>query len=550
MTTTATPKTSASAAPAASAGGRLVEFKVEDGLAILELNDPPANTYTYEMMRQLDQAILDARMNDEVWVIILRGKGNKFFSAGANIKMLSEVTPRFKYFFCLHANETLNRLEQTPKLTIAALNGHTVGGGLEIAMACDIRLACQDAGKVGLPEVNLGVLPGTGGTQRLSRLVGKSRAIEMMVKGETFSFERARSGFRLAAIASGMKVILLTGLGIAACRWMGLGGDDLRIAAIMFGCPTAVITYVMASRLKGDPDLAATIVIVLAGVTTSAQVLEHGTVAHEPSYAVKFNLSQSKIEASSAILARWQRDQQWALTFVIAVALPVTFGFYGLVRKKAPVDSMTGLTVETLLLLPPSLGFLIYLSLNGQNHLTPGNWSLNTLIAFSGIVTALSTFFLADDLRIGRKVHGDLTGINVDTGGRVDARRANPAGRRHVHGDGGTPCRSGARGRPARSTRREHLTKFREDAMIHPLDDYPIHQTSQPLLHPATDSPNAYDRYFFNGYRIADEPVETMFFAVALGVYPNRGIMDAAFAVVRDGVQHNVRASRRAPADR
>jgi enoyl-CoA hydratase/carnithine racemase len=189
MATTAAPKKTTDAEAGTH---RLVEYRVEDGLAILELNDPPANTYTYEMMRQLDEAILSARMHDDVWVIILRGKGNKFFSAGANIKMLSEVTPRFKYFFCLHANETLNRLEHTPKLTIAALNGHTVGGGLEIAMACDLRLACQDAGKIGLPEVNLGVLPGTGGTQRLSRIVGKSRSIEMMVKGETFSFEKAQ----------------------------------------------------------------------------------------------------------------------------------------------------------------------------------------------------------------------------------------------------------------------------------------------------------------------------------------------------------------------
>src|SRR5881227_1323414 len=170
----------------------LVHYTVEGGVAIIELDDPPANTYTYEMMRQLDEAILTARMEDEAHVIILRGKGEKFFSAGANIKMLSEVTPRFKYFFCLHANETLNRLEQTPKLTIAALNGHTVGGGLEIAMACDIRLAKENAGKIGLPEVNLGVLPGTGGTQRLARLVGKARAIELMAKGELFSFDRAK----------------------------------------------------------------------------------------------------------------------------------------------------------------------------------------------------------------------------------------------------------------------------------------------------------------------------------------------------------------------
>ncbi len=106
--------------------------------------------------------------------------------------MLSTVDPTFKYYFCLHANETLLRLEHTPKLVIAALNGHTVGGGLEIAMAADIRIARQDAGKIGLPEVNLGVLPGTGGTQRLSRMVGKSRAIELIVTGNTFSFEEAK----------------------------------------------------------------------------------------------------------------------------------------------------------------------------------------------------------------------------------------------------------------------------------------------------------------------------------------------------------------------
>src|SRR2546429_311763 len=136
----------------------LVHFMVEGGVAIIELDDAPANTYTYEMMRQLDEAILRARFDDDVHVVVLRGHGDKFFSAGANIGMLNSVTPRFKFFFCLHANETLNRLEQTPKLTIAALNGHTVGGGLEIAMACDIRLAKEHAGKIGLPEVNLGVL--------------------------------------------------------------------------------------------------------------------------------------------------------------------------------------------------------------------------------------------------------------------------------------------------------------------------------------------------------------------------------------------------------
>ena len=169
----------------------LVNYRTEQGLAIIEMNDPPANTYTYEMNRQLDDAILAARMDDNAHVLVLTGAGEKFFSAGANIRMLSTVDPTFKYYFCLHANEMLLRLEHTPKLVIAAINGHCVGGGLEIAMACDLRIARKDSGKIGLPEVNLGVLPGTGGTQRLSRLVGKSKAIELMVTGNTFSFEEA-----------------------------------------------------------------------------------------------------------------------------------------------------------------------------------------------------------------------------------------------------------------------------------------------------------------------------------------------------------------------
>src|SRR5579872_4390720 len=171
----------------------LVNYRVEDGIAVIELNDPPANTYTYEMNRQLDESILKARMDNDVYVIVLTGAGDKFFSAGANIKMLASVDPTFKYYFCLHANETLLRLEHTPKLVIAAINGHCVGGGLGIAMAADIRIARQGGGKIGLPEVTLGVLPGTGGTQRLSRLVGKSKAIELMATGATFSFEEAKA---------------------------------------------------------------------------------------------------------------------------------------------------------------------------------------------------------------------------------------------------------------------------------------------------------------------------------------------------------------------
>src|SRR5712691_3647222 len=171
---------------------KLIEYTSEKGVAILTLNEPPANTYSYEMMRQLDASILKARMDESVQVIVITGSGEKFFCAGANISMLRNVAPEFKYYFCLHANETLSRFEQPPKLVIAAINGHCVGGGLEVAMAADLPIARRGAGKMGLPEVSLGVLPGTGGTQRLARLVGKSRAIELMATGEMFDFERGQ----------------------------------------------------------------------------------------------------------------------------------------------------------------------------------------------------------------------------------------------------------------------------------------------------------------------------------------------------------------------
>src|SRR6266571_6532685 len=134
--------------------GNLIDYRVEKGVAIFELNDPPANTYTYEMNRELDECILKARMDDDVHVIVMRGAGEKFFSAGANIKMLSEVTPQFKYFFCLHANETLLRLEQTPKLVIAALNGHTVGGGLALERELQQQLFQSEDAKEGLGAYN------------------------------------------------------------------------------------------------------------------------------------------------------------------------------------------------------------------------------------------------------------------------------------------------------------------------------------------------------------------------------------------------------------
>ena len=171
---------------------RLVDYRAKEGVAVIELRNPPMNCFTFEMMHELDEAILKARFDDEVHAIVLCGAGEKVFCAGGDVRMLHAVAPGFRYAFLLHASETLDRLEHTPKLVIAALNGHTVGGGMEIALAADLRIARKGAGRIGLPEVKLGLMPGIGGTKRLARLVNPSRAIELMVTGELMSFEEAQ----------------------------------------------------------------------------------------------------------------------------------------------------------------------------------------------------------------------------------------------------------------------------------------------------------------------------------------------------------------------
>jgi enoyl-CoA hydratase/carnithine racemase len=169
----------------------LVEYRTQEGVAILELNNPPANAYTLDSLKQLDEAIVKARFDSGVHVLVIRGAGEKFFSAGADINMLSRESNEFRNQFALYGHETLSRLENTPKLAIAAINGNCVGGGLEIAMACDIRIAKKNAGRAGLAEINLGVIPGMGGTQRLPRLVGKARAIDLAATGRMIAFEEA-----------------------------------------------------------------------------------------------------------------------------------------------------------------------------------------------------------------------------------------------------------------------------------------------------------------------------------------------------------------------
>ena len=171
--------------------GQYIRTRTDDHVGYLEIGKPKANTYDRDMMREVNAAIDEFRFDDEVRVIVLASTVPGFFSAGADIEMLRKSTPDYKAMFCLFCQETLDKFAKTPKVVIAALNGHTVGGGLEIALACDLRLMAKDSGTIGLPEVTLGVLPGTGGTQRLPRLVGTARALDLMITGKRLSPDEA-----------------------------------------------------------------------------------------------------------------------------------------------------------------------------------------------------------------------------------------------------------------------------------------------------------------------------------------------------------------------
>ncbi len=171
--------------------GKFLRTEIRDHVGYIEVHKPKANTYDLAMMGELDTAIEEMRFDDAAKVIVLTSGLPGFFSAGADIEMLKTSAPDFKAMFCLHCQETLNKFGQTPKIVIAAIPGHCVGGGLEIALACDLRIMAKDSGKIGLPEVHLGVLPGTGGTQRLPRVIGVPRALDLMITGRLLTPDEA-----------------------------------------------------------------------------------------------------------------------------------------------------------------------------------------------------------------------------------------------------------------------------------------------------------------------------------------------------------------------
>ncbi|RBW70116.1 enoyl-CoA hydratase/isomerase family protein [Bacillus taeanensis] len=163
----------------------------ENGVAEVHLHVNKTNSYSLEFYKELNAAIDDIRFDNEIKVVILMSDMPKFFSAGADINFLKAAEPRFKTQFCLFCNETLDKIARSPQIWIACLEGHTVGGGLEMALGCDLRFMGDQAGKIGLPEISLGVLAGTGGTQRLARQVGHSKALDLNITGDTISPQEA-----------------------------------------------------------------------------------------------------------------------------------------------------------------------------------------------------------------------------------------------------------------------------------------------------------------------------------------------------------------------
>ncbi len=172
--------------------GTMHSCKIEDGVALVTLNHPPVNTLTPELLAELDSTFDSLATDDAVKTVVLTGTG-RVFVAGADIRVLASIPSSTEgVAIALRGQAILNKIEAFEKPVIAAINGACLGGGLELAMCCHIRLAAEGA-RLGLPEINLGIMPGFGGTQRLPRLIGQSKAMELILTGEPISAREAMS---------------------------------------------------------------------------------------------------------------------------------------------------------------------------------------------------------------------------------------------------------------------------------------------------------------------------------------------------------------------
>jgi len=169
----------------------LVLLEVQDGIATVTINRPKAlNALNTDLLLKLRDVLLECNGRDDVRVVVLTGAGEKSFVAGADIAAMKEMGPRQALAFAELGQSVFGMIEHMQKAVIAAVNGFALGGGCELAISCDIILASEKA-RFGTPEINLGVFPGFGGTQRLTRLLGKARAKEVIFSGEMFDATRA-----------------------------------------------------------------------------------------------------------------------------------------------------------------------------------------------------------------------------------------------------------------------------------------------------------------------------------------------------------------------
>jgi enoyl-CoA hydratase/carnithine racemase len=168
-----------------------VTYHDDGALGFITLDKPPANSYDLEFMTEYAAAV-DAAISSATRVVTVQSANPKFFSAGADIKKFLEGDVEANMEMINVSQAAFHKMAAAPQVFIAYIAGHALGGGLEIALACDIRLGAAGLYKIGLPEVTLGLLPGNGGTQRLTRLIGPSRALELLITGRTFSIEEAR----------------------------------------------------------------------------------------------------------------------------------------------------------------------------------------------------------------------------------------------------------------------------------------------------------------------------------------------------------------------
>ena len=169
-----------------------VRLEKEGGVGIIVLDNPPANLYDHATLREFASAIDDARMDGDIRNVVVTSAAEKFFSGGADVRVFASGTARSRFMLALLAHEAFRKMENSPLIFIAAIAGHCLGGGFELALACDLRFAAEGSYQVGLPETNLGLFPGSGGTQRLPRLVGLSKGMDMILNATTLNPTQAK----------------------------------------------------------------------------------------------------------------------------------------------------------------------------------------------------------------------------------------------------------------------------------------------------------------------------------------------------------------------